>query len=270
MDPRLMGILNGIVLIFIFVGVPVIIGVLAEKRRKRLDRIQVFKVAMLNRHTGRVTGGIVDLDIPHSLQLEDEVVISFEHIPGPHDTAVARLRDGQGKEQAFGLTMEENTYDHGPYRFTFLRCNGDLEAAKRSLEGDYFGREEGEDIDQLTPDKAGDVAASPAWCFIFADRVPLEHVVMPPKTWRRLRDVFDEDKMRSLPKARQVFYACGKGYDEEADKPIDSTYRRLPTREEVQGFADDVGKTIALYIAHLSGDRSLQVRRAFLVQPKSR
>ena len=96
----------------------------------------------------------------------------------------------------------------------------------------------------------------------------MEHVILTPSWWRRLRNFLDVERLKTLPKARQVFWHVQMPFDEQSDQPIDGCYRRLPRYEEVQAFADRVGKTIALFVAHSNGYHGLSVERKFLVMPR--
>ncbi len=239
-------------------------------QRRARNFKSIINLVLLDTRNGHIVSKRIDLRDGDRIEVE-ELGLSFVFSVNEQNPEIAGLKviGKNGEEYGYGLTMRSTTYTHQHCRFTALRHGESVDRAVKDLEADYFGTEEGP---EFPPDPQIDqvalVADAPTWCFIFAERGTLEHVVLTPNWWRHLRDFFDEERMRTLPKARQIFWRAGVAFDEESDKPVNSSYRYLPTREEVQGFADRVGKTIALFVAHGDSYRGVNVERKFLVKPR--
>lgn len=241
-----------------------------DRRIQAKNYQNILQLVLMDLRTGHIEVKRIDLREQTTLPA-DELGLAFTFRVNPKNPEIAGLliKAANGREHGFGLTSSSSTYTFQNVRFTALRYGGNMHQAKRELEADYFGLDEGPEFSsESTVDPARHVANSPTWCFIFAERALMEHVVLTPIWWRRLRNFLDMEKLKALPKARQVFWQVQMPYDEQSDQAVDGCYRRLPTMEEVQAFADRVGKTIAFYTADSNGYHGLSIVRRFLVLPR--
>lgn len=241
-----------------------------DRRIQTKNYQNILQIVLMDLHTGHIE--VRGMDLRERATLTDDglgLTFSFRVDQKNPEIAGLHIKTKDGPEHGFGLTSLSSTYTFQNLRFTALRYGGSVQLAKRELEADYFGLDEGP---EFSPEDIVDgvrlVANSPAWCFIFAERALMEHVILTPSWWRRLRNFLDVERLKTLPKARQVFWHVQMPFDEQSDQPIDGCYRRLPRYEEVQAFADRVGKTIALFVAHSNGYHGLSVERKFLVMPR--
>lgn len=244
--------------------------VMLEKRKRISDLRNIVHILVLDQRTGRVYPGHIDLREEAAVVFQ-ELGLTFtgQHNERDSEAVGIQIAWEDGREHGIGFSTRQVTQDHGHLRFLIMRHGGDVAAAIRGLEADYFGTDEGPGFPPpIDVDKDALVAEAPTWCFVFAERGTLDHVILTPQWWRHLRGIMDEERIQSLPKARNVFRRAGIAFDDESDKPVDSRYRRLPTKEEVQAFADGVGKTIAFFVARGNGYHGLSVERKFLVTPQ--
>jgi hypothetical protein len=241
-----------------------------DRRIQTKSYQSILQIVLMDLRTGHVEVKRIDLRERVTLT-DDELGLTFSFQVNPKNPEIAGLliKTTSGQDRGFGLTGMSSTYTFQNFRFTAVRYGGNVHLAKRELETDYFGLDEGPEF--CSEDAVNGVrlvANSPAWCFIFAERALMEHVVLTPGWWRTLRNFLDVERLKTLPTARQVFWQVQMPFDEQSDQPVDGCYRRLPRYEEVQAFADRVGKTIALFVAHSNGYHGLSVERKFLVMPR--